>query len=142
MNKPTPETEAIMLSRFDKDCLIALATAADGIPSVRTVDAFYKDDSFYVLTYADSGKMKHIEQNSTVAIAGEWFTAHGTGENLGWFGAAENARLAAKMRQVFAEWIDNGHNNLDDPKTIILRIHLTDAVLMADRKRYCINYTE
>jgi hypothetical protein len=46
------------------------------------------------------------------------------------------------MRQVFAAWIDNSHNNLDDPKTIILRIHLTDAVLMADGKRYCINYAE
>lgn len=142
MNKPTPETEAIMLSRFDKDSLISLATAVDGIPSVRTVDAFYEDGSFYVLTYADSGKMKQIEQNPTVAISGEWFTAHGTGENLGWFGAAENTRLAAKMRQVFAEWINNGHNNFDDPKTIILRIRLTDAVLMAHGNRYCINYTE
>lgn len=142
MNRPTPETEAIMMRRFDKDSLIALATAVDGIPSVRTVDAFYEEGNFYVLTYADSGKMKQMEQNPTVAIAGEWFTAHGTGENLGWFGAAENTRLAAKMRQVFAEWIDNGHNNLDDPKTIILRIRLNDAVLMADGNRYCITYAD
>ena len=61
---------------------------------------------------------------------------------MGWFGSAENARLAAKMRQVFAEWINNGHNNFDDPKAIILRIRLTDAVLMAHGNRYCINYTE
>lgn len=29
------------------------------------------------------GKMKYLEKEPTVAIAGEWFTAHGTGMNLG-----------------------------------------------------------
>ncbi len=30
--------------------------------------------------------MIHIENNSTVAIAGDWFTAHGKGVNLSYFG--------------------------------------------------------
>ena len=34
--------------------------------------------AFYIITYALSNKMKHIENNSAVAIAGDWFTAHGT----------------------------------------------------------------
>lgn len=48
----------------------------------------------------------------TYALAGEWFTAHGTGSNLGWFCKKENEPIANKMRTIFAKWIDNGHNNV------------------------------
>ncbi|MBE5795162.1 MAG: pyridoxamine 5'-phosphate oxidase family protein [Clostridiales bacterium] len=140
MPAPTPQTEAIMLERFSQDSIIALATSVDHIPFVRNVDAFYQDGAFYVLTYALSGKMQQIAQNPVVALAGEWFTAHGVGENLGWFGSGENAHIAEKMRKAFAAWIDNGHNNFDDPNTVILRIRLTHAVLFSHGTRYELDY--
>ena len=140
MPRPTPETEAILLERFGRDSIIALATSANNIPSVRSVNAFYEDGSFYVLTYALSGKMQQIQQNPVVAISGDWFTAHGIGENLGWFQSPENAHLAARMRQVFAQWIDNGQNNFEDPNTIILRIRLTHGVLFSHGTRYELDY--
>jgi len=77
------DINSILTQRFGKDSLIALATVAGGIPHVRTVDAVYVDGAFYVVTYSLSGKMRQIEQNPMVAISGEWFTAHGMGENLG-----------------------------------------------------------
>ena len=70
------------------------------------------------------------------AVSGEWFTAHGRGINLGWFGSDENKAIAEKMRIVFADWIDNGHSNLEDKNTIILRIELTEGVLFSDGTRY------
>lgn len=70
-------TNMILTNRFGKDSLIALATLEDGIPYVRTVDAVYIDGAFYVVTYSLSGKMRQIAKNPTVAISGEWFTAHG-----------------------------------------------------------------
>lgn len=140
MLQPTSAAEAIMLERFGHDSIISLATAANSLPHVRNVDAFYEDGSFYVLTHALSGKMKQIEANPVVAIAGEWFTAHGLGENLGWFGKEENARLAARMRSVFADWITNGHLDLSDPNTCILRIRLTKAVLLSHGTRYELDY--
>ena len=36
------------------------------------------------------------------------------------FGKKENVVIADKLKRVFAEWIDNGHNNFDDENTIIL----------------------
>ena len=140
MAHPTAETESIMIQRFGQDSLIALATAEGGIPHVRTVNAFYENGSFYILTHAKSGKMRQIRQNAIVAVSGDWFTAHGTGENLGWFGAAHNARIAESMRKVFSAWIDNGHNDFSDPDTCILRIRLTDAVLLSNGNRYAIEY--
>ncbi len=142
MEKLTAETEKIMLERFGGDKLIALATAADNIPYVRTVDAFYENKAFYVLTYGLSAKMKQISENPVVAISGEWFSAHGRGVNMGYFGKPENKAVADKMRTVFSEWIDNGHNNFEDENTIILRIDLTDGVLFSQGTRYEIDFTQ
>lgn len=141
MEKLKKETEALMLARFGKDSIIALATAVEGTPYVRNVDAFYEGGAFYVLTHALSGKMQQIEKNPKIAIAGEWFTAEGIGVNLGYFGKAENIEIASKMRQVFSLWIDNGHNDFGDVNTCILRIQLTQGVLFANGVRYEIDFT-
>ena len=141
MEKLSQRTEAILLERFSNDSLISLATSVENVPYVRTVDAFYNNDAFYVLTHALSGKMKQVEKNPIVAISGEWFTAHGRGINLGWFGSDENKAIAEKMRIVFADWIDNGHSNLEDKNTIILRIELTKGVLFSDGIRYEIDFS-
>ena len=94
-----------------------------------------------MLTYALSGKMQQIAQNPVVAISGEWFTAQGRAINLGYFGKAENKLFADRMRDIFAEWIDNGHNNFEDENTCILKIELTEGVLFSDGTRYDIDFT-
>ena len=141
MEKLTKEIDAILLERFGKDSIIALATAIDNVPYVRNVDAFYENGAFYVLTHGLSGKMKQIQENPTVALSGEWFTAQGKGVHLGYFGKADNARIAEKMRDVFSAWIDNGHNDFDDINTCILRIELTSGILFSNGKRYEIDFT-
>ena len=141
MEKLTKEVDAILLERFGKDNIIALATAIDNIPYVRSVDAFYENGVFYVLTHGLSSKMKQIEQNPTVALYGEWFTAQGNVLNLGYFGKADNLHIANKMKQVFSAWIDNGHNNFDDTNTCILCIKLTNGILFSNGTRYEIDFT-
>lgn len=105
-----------MLSRFGKDTVISLATVANGIQYVQNVNADYENGASYIITQALSNKMKHIANNPTIAIAGEWFTAHGKGINLGYWGKKENHNIAENLKNVFAEWINNGHNYLDDEK--------------------------
>lgn len=138
--KLTQEIQTILSERFSRDSIIALATVENGIPQVRNVDAFYQDGSFYVITYALSNKMKQISKNPDVAIAGEWFTAHGKGINLGYFGKEENRAIATQLREAFKAWIDNGHNNFQDENTCILRIQLTDGILFANETRYEIEF--
>lgn len=134
--------EKILTERFSKDSLISLATAVDNMPYVRTVDAFYANGSFYVLTHALSNKMKQIQVNPNVAISGDWFTAAGTGISLGYFGKEENKEIADKMKYYFSEWIDNGHNNFDDENTIILQIRLVKGTIVSDNKWIDIDFTE
>ena len=140
-NAFAPEAQQIMNERFGHDTLIALATAQDNIPSVRTVNALYEDGAFYVITHARSGKMRQIRQNPSVAISGDWFTAHGVAEDLGHILSEENRALAAKLRAAFAAWYDNGHTDESDPNTHILRVSLTHGVLLSHRTRYDIDFS-
>ena len=49
---------AIMDERFGRDRMISLATSVDDLPSVRDVNGYYRDGSFYIITHALSGKMR------------------------------------------------------------------------------------
>lgn len=140
MEKLNEVTKQIMDERFGMDNVISLATSVDNMPYVRYVNAYYENGAFYVITYAHSNKMKQIEKNPTVALAGDWFTANGKGVSLGWFGKEENKEMAEKLRKVFAEWIDNGHNNFADENTIILCIQLEQGVLFSHGTRYEIDF--
>ena len=136
MNYWNEQAEKILTERFGKDNVIALATAENNVPYVRNVNAYYENGAFYIITYALSNKMKQISDNPTVAITGEWFTAHGKAVSLGFIGKSENTSIAEKLETVFASWIDNGHTDLNDENTIILCVKLTDAVLFSHGTRY------
>jgi len=139
MNK-YDEAMSVMTERFGRDTLLSVATAAGERPSVRIVDAYYEDGAFYAVTYALSGKMTQIAANPEVAVCGEWFTAHGLGENAGHVRDERNAAIMRKVREAFAAWYDNGHTDESDPNTCLLRIRLTDGVLFNQGTKYKIDF--
>jgi hypothetical protein len=101
------------------------------------VDAYYEDGAFYVVTYALSNKMKQIDANPEVGVCAiDWFSGHGTGENLGWVRDEKNASMMTKLREAFAGWYSNGHVNEEDKNTSLLRIRLTDGIVIDNEKKY------
>jgi general stress protein 26 len=134
------EAIKILTERFGRDTPISLATVDDIHPSVRMVNGYYEDGFFYVVSHSLSNKMKHIKNNPEVAVCGEWFTAHGTGENMGYVCAENNTALITKLREIFAAWYNNGHVNENDPNTCILRIRLTDGILFNQGAVYKIDF--
>jgi len=141
MRKKNTQTLSLMTERFGHDTLLSLATMDGGRPSVRIVNSFYEDGCFYTVTHALSNKMRQIKKSPEIAVCGEWFTAHGTAENIGHPLDEKNAELMAKLRAVFAEWYDNGHTDESDPNTCILCVRLTDGVLFHHGTRYEIDFT-
>ena len=131
----------ILDQRFGRDRMISLATSVGDLPSVREVNGYYQDGSFYIITHALSGKMQQIALNPRVALSGEWFSGHGLAENLGHVLKEENRELISTLRQVFSSWYHNGHVDETDPNTCILRVRLTDAVLWKDGVRYEMDFT-
>jgi general stress protein 26 len=127
----------LMNERFGKDNPISIATMDGKRPAVRTVDGYYEEGAFYVVTYTLSSKMKQIEANPNVAVCSiEWFNGDGIGENLGWVKEEKNAVMMAKLRNVFASWYSNGHVNEDDKNTCLLRIRLGKGVITDHDKKY------
>ena len=126
--------------RFGQDNILILGTIDGDYPATRHVNAYYEDGAFYVITYATSNKMQQISNNPNVSLCAEWFSAKGKGVNTGYFGKKENEQMAAKLREKFAAWIDNGHNNFEDENTIILKIKLEEAVIWSYGTRYQIEF--
>ena len=55
MKKMSREAKKIMMERFGKDTVIALATIEKEVPYVRYVNAYYENGAFYIITYAIRG---------------------------------------------------------------------------------------
>jgi len=131
----------IMVERFEKDSLIAIATTDGERLYNRIVDAYYENGAFYVSTYALSNKMKQIQANSEVAICAiDWFSGHGVGKNLGWVLEPQNAEIRSKIRKAFV-WYDDVTDE-QDKNCCILEIRLTDGMLIKDHHaiRYQIDF--
>lgn len=56
----------IMNELFAKDYQFSMETVKDNVPSVRVVDTFYEDGSFYVVTYSKTQKVQELKNNSPV----------------------------------------------------------------------------
>ena len=130
---------ALMDQRFGHGKLMSLATVEGTRPSVRGVTCYYEKGSFYMITDANTEKMRHIAQNPAVAICGDWFSGHGVGENLGH--PRENPALVDTLRRELAEWYRLGHVDEADEAVCILRVKLTDGVLIADGTKYKMDFS-
>jgi len=131
----------IMVERFAKDSLIAVATTDGKRLYNRIVDAYYENGAFYISTHALSNKVEQIEANPEVAICAiDWFSGHGKGKNLGWVLDPQNAEIREKIRKEFV-WYDDVTNE-QDKNCCFLEIRLTDGMLINDHHaiRYQIDF--
>jgi uncharacterized pyridoxamine 5'-phosphate oxidase family protein len=126
----------------DKEEIIALATislpAGEEVkprPAVRMVSSYYEDGVFFVSTDARKNKMLQIAQNNEVGVCGfGWYSFQGITENLGWVKDEKNARIREKFKKVF-EWFDQDGDE-DNPNSIVLKITLTEGVIIDFEKKY------
>ncbi len=142
MDKIKSQSDLEMLNKcFNKDTLLSLATLDGDRPTVRIVNAYFENGSFYTIVDAKSEKMKQIIKNPIVGIcSNDYFSAHGIVRNLGHIYHKDNLELAKKLKLVFAEWWDNGHSDYNDVNTIVLKIKLIDAVFFDFESRHVMNF--
>ena len=62
------------------------------------MNSYYENSCYYTITYALSNKIRQIENDPIVAVAGEWFTAHELATDLGYFEKEENIGIAEKLK--------------------------------------------
>ena len=76
------------------------------------------------------------ELHSTIRVKSLWIFFSQVSNFIMQSTKEENRIIAEKLKIVFAEWIDNGHNDFDDENTIILCVKLTDGLLLSHGTRY------
>lgn len=133
------EAISAMTELYSRGIVASLATVKENKPNARMVDAYFKEDKFYVVTHALSGKIQEIAKNPHVALNHNLFVAHGTGKNLGNPLADENAELRDELKQVFRAFYDK-HVNEADENTCILKIELSDAMVFAHDYKYVVDF--
>lgn len=128
----------IMNERFRRDTQIVLSTR-EGIQRwARTVDAYYEDGVFYIITHARSGKIQQIKKNPEVKVCSDGLNVNGIGENLGFVTEEKNHTIAQKLHEVFSVW----YNDENDPNNCVLAIRLTTGFLFEGGVKYELNFTQ
>jgi hypothetical protein len=133
------EAEAVINELYGKDMPMTLATVNGDKPNVRVIDAYYKENAFYITSYALSNKMKEISKNPNVALGHNLFVAHGVGINLGHPLDEPNASLREELMRVFFAFYDR-HVDENDKHTCILKVVLNDALVFAHDYKYIIDF--
>lgn len=139
MNNYFYETLAVMKELYGKDTAMSLATVNGNKANIRVVNAYYKENAFYITTYALSNKMVEILKNPNVALNHNLFVAHGIGENIGNPLDEPNSSLREELKMVFVKFYDK-HVNEQDKNTCILKVTLNDALVFAHDFKYFIDF--
>ena len=130
----------VMNELFAKDYQFALATSNNNMPSVRFVDTFYDNGSFYVVTYGTSKKVKEIEANPNISLCNKQYRFHGMAYNIGHPLESHNAEIREKLLVAFESWYFK-HNNENDKNMCYIKIELSSGFFYKDGTGYLVDFT-
>ncbi len=129
----------VMNELFAKDYQFAMATVKGNTPSVRFVDTFFEDGSFYVVTYSKSQKVQELEDNSQVSLCNEFYRFSGNACNIGHPLLLENRAIREKLIKVFEPWYF-AHNNENDENMCYVKIELKEGFFYKDGIGYKVSF--
>ncbi|MDD3383899.1 MAG: pyridoxamine 5'-phosphate oxidase family protein [Bacilli bacterium] len=130
---------SVLKELFARDYQFSLATSKNDVPSIRVVDAYYEDESFWIVTYGDSKKVSEITGNPNVALCHNLFSFKGKAYNVGHPLEKENLAIREKLIKVFEKWYFH-HNNESNNKTCYIRIGLTSGFFYKDGIGYKVDF--
>ena len=131
---------SVLSELFGQDYQFSLATAKDNKPSVRVVDIYYEEGAFWVVTYANTDKVKEIEENPNVALCSEFHSFKGNAYNMGHPLKEENRKIRETLINVFQPWYFE-HNDENDMNMCYVKIDLTEGFFHKAGKGYRVNFT-
>jgi len=135
------EALQVMAYLFGKDYQFALATSKNNTPSVRFVDTFYQDQTFYLVTNRNSQKVQEILVNPKVALTNRLYRFSGEAEVLGHPKDPNLSDLRATLSTVFSDWYFE-HNDEEDPNMCYVKINLVEGFFYHDKVGYKVNFMD
>lgn len=126
---------------FSQDRTFVLATVKESKPSQRVVDTYYDEGVFWIVTYAQSNKVKELRMNPQVSLCNSFHTFNGLAYYAGHPLDEQNKDIRAKLIQVF-EPRYFAHNNEADKDMCYVRIELTEGFFHTDGFGYIMDFTK
>lgn len=133
------ETLKVMEELFGRDYQFALATSKDNKPSLRFIDAYYKNGSFWIVTYRNSRKVRDIVSNPNVELCYKLFSFTGMAYDMGHPLKEENAEIRKELIKVFEPWYF-AHNDEKDENMCYVKIKLETGFFYKDGKAYKVDF--
>jgi len=139
MNKEFEKFNKKLVRQFGKDRNMALATSYEDVPSIRIVDTFYWNRSFYIVTHEASEKAKQIAKNKYVSLCTNTNEFQGEAYNIGHPLDESNKEIRDLLIDVYSNWYFE-HNDESDPKMCYIEVKLTSANTLFNKVRYSVNF--
>lgn len=112
----------IIQEKYQNDTILLIATSRDNVPSVRSVDSFYYDDSFWIVTDLRCNYVREIQNNPFVMISdGGHNRFWCKGEIIGHPLDPKNASIRKIYLKVFEPWY-KAVNNEDFESVCYLKV--------------------
>ncbi|MFP4286927.1 MAG: hypothetical protein ACLFRI_04440 [Candidatus Izemoplasmataceae bacterium] len=101
----------ILEEKYSNDTILLIATAKDNVPSVRSVDSFYYEGSFWIVTDTRCNYVNEIQSNDYVMISDGghnrfWCKAYVVGHPL----EQKNQSIREVFLKVFKNWYKEVNN--------------------------------
>ena len=132
----------IINEKYQHDTIMLIATCKDNVPSVRSVDCFYYDGSFWIVTDLRTNYVKEIQSNENVMISDGghnrfWSKAIVTGHPL----TPENQSIRKVFLKVFHHWYEDVNN--ENLETICyVKVTPYKGYIHQDKQGYAFNITD
>lgn len=129
----------VMEENFGHVVEMSVASAADGLVSVRDVNAVYHNGVFYVLAREGNSLMNQIKVSPAVGLCHGSHNMHGIARSLGHPLESQNAALRKMLKKEFSlNYSDYVTEN--NPEMRIVEIVVTFAETFTRYHRYKINF--
>jgi len=131
---------AILKERYQYDTILLIATAKDNVPTLRSVDTFYFEGAFWIVSDRNNRYVQEITNNENVMISDGghnrfWCRAHMIGHPL----EASNRNIRAVYKTVFHHWYDEV-NNEDSPSLCYIKAVPYKGYLHQNKQGYTFDF--
>lgn len=141
MSKEFERSNKILVREFGKDRKMYLATSFEDVPTVRIVNTYYWNGSFYLVTHESAEKVQQILKNDKVSLCATASRHNFQGEaiNIGHPLKEENQEIREILTEAFSAWYFE-HNDESDPKMCFIQIKINTAFTYAGKNGYKVDF--
>ncbi|MGL1890583.1 MAG: pyridoxamine 5'-phosphate oxidase family protein [Spirochaetaceae bacterium] len=139
MSKEFEKLNKKIIRQFGKDRCMALATCNNDVPTVRIIDAYYFNSSFYIVTYESSEKVQQILKNRNVSLCAALHEFQGEAFNIGHPLKEENKEIRDILTVAFSNWYF-AHNDESDPKMCFVQVKINTGFTHFNKVGYNVDF--